>query len=179
MRAQGVLQTAARVPAEVGVVFAVSSEIKTCAGRVHVVQSGLIIDVAIRTTAGEIRQPVSDGIADATSESGQVVRPESLLDTLVARGRHEECVRVERIAQEHVTAVAFNAENPAASLEIETNQPANLTAMRVEVIGSMIFNRGLVDRQKAPRASRIQVGIDAGELVSAKVTDIEAIPVET
>jgi hypothetical protein len=178
MRAKRVLQTTAHVPAEVTVVFPVSGEIEPCAGRVHVVQSRLIFDVAECTTAGEIRQPVSNGIADATSERGKIIRPESLLDTLVAHDRIDERAGIKRIAQEHVATVAFNAENPAAALEIEADQPANLTAMRVEVIGRMIFNGGLVDREQIPIAGRIQVGIKAGELVSAKGTDIEAAPIE-
>src|SRR5207248_5798356 len=72
----------------------------------------------------------------------------------------------------------FNAEHPATALEIKPNQPANLTAVRVEIIGRMIFNSGLVEWKKIPGAGGIQVGINAGELVSAKGADIEAAPVE-
>src|SRR5689334_5000606 len=140
MRRQGVLQTAADKPAVVIVRFFGSGPVETCAGRIHVMQSGLVRDVAKCAATGEVGQPVSDRITDATSERGEVVGVESLLNALVTGSRHDERARVEGIACPQVAAIAFNAEYPATALEVEANHSACFTAISVEIVGGMCPN---------------------------------------
>lgn len=178
VRGQSVLHTTAKVPAKIVVRFLVSGQIETGAGCVHVMQSGLVRDVAKRATASEVRQPVSDRITNPTAEGREIIRVESLLNALVARSGHDESAAVEGIARPQGAAIAFNAEYPATHLEVVTNESAGLTAIGVQIVRRMRSDSPGIIRQKQPRISPLKSRVDDGFFIAAECTDVEAGPVK-